>query len=89
MLRTIKSFDDFSQLQQNINLLAEWASIWQLKCNVSKCNWLHLGRQHGFGEYTIGGTVITSCNVVRDLEIQIDSYLKFHEHTTAVTKKAN
>ena len=56
---------------------------------VRKCNWLHLGRQHGFGEYTNRGTVIASCNVVRDLGIQIDSHLKFHEHTTVVTKKAN
>ena len=89
MFWTIKSFNDFVQLQQDINSLAEWASKWQLKFNVSKCNWLHLGRQHGFGEYTIGGTVIASCNVVRDLGIQIDSHLKFHEHTTVVTKKAH
>ena len=39
-----------------------------------KCNWLHLGQQ---SEHTIGGTVIASCNVVRDLGIQVDSYLNF------------
>jgi len=89
MFRTIKSFNDFVQLQQDINSLAEWTSKWQLKFNVSKCNWLHLGRQHGFEEYTVGGIVIASCNVVRDLGIQIDSHLKFHEHTTVLTKKAN
>jgi len=27
----------------HINSLAEWANKWQLKFNVSKCNWLHLG----------------------------------------------
>jgi len=48
-----------------LQLLAEWANKWQLKFNASKCNWLHLGRQHGFGEYTIGGIAITSCDVVR------------------------
>jgi len=43
---------------------------WQLKFNVSKCNWLiHLGRQHGFGEYTIA--IIASCTVVRDLEFRL------------------
>jgi len=36
----------FTQLQQDRNLLAEWAGKWQLKFNVSKCNWLHLGQQH-------------------------------------------
>ena len=35
MFRTIKSFNDFVQLQQDINSLAEWASKWQLKFNVS------------------------------------------------------
>jgi len=89
MFRTIKSYNDFVQLQQDINLLAEWANKWQLKFNVSKCNWLHLGRQHGFGEYTIGDIAITSCNVVRDLGIQVDSLLKFHDHTSTITKKAN
>ena len=86
MFRTIKLFNDFTQFQQDINLLAEWVSKWQLKFNVSNCNWL---RQHEFSAYTIGGTVIASCNVVRDLGIQIDSHLKFREHTTAVTKKFN
>ena len=46
-----------------------------------------MGLQRGFSEHTIA--VIASCNVVRDLGIQVDSHLKFHEHTTAVTKKAN
>jgi len=49
-------------LQEDINSLAEWASKWQLRFNVSKCNWLCLGQQHGFGEYTIGGNVIASCS---------------------------
>ena len=45
----------------------------ELRFNISKCNWLHLGKPHGFGEYIIDSTVITSCNVVRDsLGIQID-----------------
>ena len=34
MFRTIKSFNDFSQLQQDINSLAEWASIWQTKLAI-------------------------------------------------------
>ena len=50
---------------------------------------LHLGQEpHEFGEYTIDGTVIKACDVVKDLGVQIDNQLKFHDHTT-VTKKAN
>ena len=43
----------------------------------------------GFIWYTIGGTVITSCYVVRDLGIQVGSHIKFHELVIAVIKKVN
>jgi len=49
---------------------------------------LHLCKPHEFGEYTIDGTVINACDV-KDLVVQINKQLKFHDHTTAVTKKAN
>jgi len=78
-----------SLIQQDINALSEWAKKWQLKFNISKCNWLHLGQPHRFGEYTINGTTITSCNVVKDLGVQIDSQLKFRDYTTTITKKVN
>jgi len=48
-----------------------------------------LGKPHEFGEYTIDGTVINACDAVKDLGVQIDKQLKFHDHTTAVTKEAN
>ena len=89
MFRTIRTVDDFCQLQQDINLLFAWSMKWQLKFNISKCNWLQLGKPHRFGEYVIDGTTITSCDVVRDLGIMIENQLKFHDHTTTVSKKAN
>ena len=50
---------------------------------------LHLGKPHEFGEYTIDSNLIKACDLVKDLGVQIDSKLKFHNHTTVVTKKAN
>ena len=41
MFRTIRTVDDFCQLQQDINLLFALSKKWQLKFNISKCNWLH------------------------------------------------
>jgi len=76
----------WKELQQDINALSKRAKKWQLKLNISKLNRLHLGQPHRFGDYTINGT---SCNVVKDLSLQIDSQLKFHDHTTTITKKAN
>ena len=59
------------------------------KFKISKCNWLHLGQPHGYGEYVIDGTVIEPYSVIRDLGILIDSKLKFHDQATTVAKKAN
>ena len=89
MFRTIVTVNDFLQLQQDINLLYEWSRKWQLKFNISKCYLLHLGKPHEFGECTIDGTVIKTYDVVKDLGVQIDMELKFHDHTTVATKKAN
>jgi len=89
MFRTIVTVNDFFQLQHDINLLYDWSRKWQLKFNISKCYLLHLGKPHEFGEYTIDCTVINGCDVVKDLGVQISKQLKFHDRTTAVTKKAN
>jgi len=67
----------------------EWSRLWQLKFNIGKCNLLHLGRPHEYGEYLIDGTIISPKNVVKDLGILIDHKLKFHYHTSTITKKAN
>ena len=60
-----------------------------MKFNFIKCYLLHLGKPHEFTEYTIDGNVIKACDLVKDLGVQIDCTLKFHNHTTVVTKKGN
>ena len=55
MFRAIKTTQDFHCLQSDIDKLVAWCKLWQLNFNVSKCNLLHLGSLHTFGEYTING----------------------------------
>ena len=47
MFRTVRFVEDFSQLQCDVNMLFAWSKKWQLKFNISKCNWLHLDPPHG------------------------------------------
>ena len=89
MFRTIRSVENFYQLQRDVNMLFAWFKKQQLKFNISKCNGLYLGPPHEFSEYLIDGTAITSYKFVRDLGILIDNHLKFHDHTTAADKEAN
>lgn len=89
MFRVIRNPQDFQLLQHDIDNLVDWSRLWQLKFNISKCNVLHLGRPHGFGEYLIDGTTISSNKVVKDLGVFIDDKLKFHDHSSIIAKKAN
>ena len=75
MFKTIVAVNDYLQLQHNINLLM--VQKWQLKLTFSKCYLLHL---HGQAK---------ACDFAKDLGVPIDSILKFRNHTTVVTKKAN
>ena len=58
MFRAIKTAQDYFCLQSDIDKLVAWCKLWQLSFNVSKCNLLHLGPPHAFGEYTIDGSVM-------------------------------
>ena len=60
----------------------------EVKFNVSKCNVLHLGTTKQY-TYFLCGTAIQPAQSVRDLGVVIDQDLKFHEHTSLVTNKAN
>ena len=56
---------------------------------MSKCNLLHLGPLHSYGEYNINGVVISPGNLVKDLGVLIDNKFKFHNHSSVVASKAN
>ena len=37
LYRIIESTEDTTKLQQDLNILSEWANTWQLNFNVTKC----------------------------------------------------
>ena len=37
LYRTIKSTEDSTILQKDLEMLSQWATVWQMKFNVSKC----------------------------------------------------
>ena len=87
-IRCIKSHKDYIWLQSDLNSLSEWSFKWKLKFNVSKCNILHLGTKENYTCF-LCGTAIQPAQSVRDLGVMIDQDLKFHEHASLITNKAN
>ena len=52
LIRTISTLADHVQLQIDLDNLAKWCDVWQLKFNVTKCKVIHFGRAtHSFGGY--------------------------------------
>ena len=56
---------------------------------MSKCNLLHLGPLHSYGEYNFNGVVVSPSNLVKDLGVLIDNKFKFHNLSSVVASKAN
>ena len=89
LYRCIRSAEDCLVLQNDINIMLDWSKQWLLSFNVSKCNKvLHIGSTPYTGNYTLEGIQLEILDNFRDLDIQIDSKLKFHIHTNTVVRKA-
>ena len=58
IFRVIRTSEDYSLLQHDLDLLYEWSIHWQLKFNILKCKHMHLGPMHHYGPYYLDGTVI-------------------------------
>ena len=81
---------DHVQLQTDLDNLAKWCDVWQLKFNVTKCKVIHFGQAtHSFGGYYLNGASLDSVNCHKDLGIIFDANLKFHQHASEVAMKAN
>ena len=85
----VRTSEDYSVLQHDLDLLYEWSIHWQLKFNILKCKHMHLGLMHRYGPYYLDGTVIDNIDSYKDLGIILDHQLKFHLHITEVAAKAN
>ena len=56
LIQTISTLADHVQLQTDLDNLAKWCDVWQLKFNVTKCKVIHFGRAtHSFGGYYLIG----------------------------------
>ena len=60
-----------------------------MKFNKSKCKVLHLGRNNPMHQYQLGGDLLESGSVEKDLGVLVDSKLTTSQHWALVAKKAN
>jgi hypothetical protein len=79
------------KLQNVLNDIISWSSLWGMLFNVDKCvsmSFSHKPQTIAYN-YTINGVVISRVNSFTDLGIIVNSRLKWDEHICSCIKKAN
>jgi len=80
---------DVAKLQGALDLVASWASQWQLQISVSKCSVLTVGRSSIDASYSINGFSLPRGTQCRDLGVTITSDLSSSQHVNEITTKAH
>ena len=91
MHRVIKSLADCLTLQNDIEAVANWCTLWCMTLNVIKCQFISFNRNINpiIFHYNIDGTVLAKVNEIRDLGVVVGDDLTFSSHINNIVKKAN
>lgn len=80
---------DYTHLQADLDRVANWSKDWLINLNSTKCTVLHIGNKNPKLTYTLNGTQLQPVKQQTDLGVIITEDLKWENHITTITKKAN
>jgi hypothetical protein len=76
-------------LQEDLDKLQKWASIWQLSFNATKCSVLSVGETNSTQEFFLNNIKLKNVNHHPYLGVELSSDLKFHQHFENMSSKAS
>jgi Reverse transcriptase (RNA-dependent DNA polymerase) len=88
--RTIVNSTECCILQNDINQLLSWATVWQMQFNAKKCHILSITKQRSkqATTYTLGAEALSHIDSYSYLGVTISSDLRWHNHISCITNKA-
>ncbi|KAK3108532.1 hypothetical protein FSP39_010045 [Pinctada imbricata] len=88
---SITSEDDCKQLQNDLDKLAMWESLWKMEFHPNKCSVLTVSkkRRPAKWNYTLHGHTLQHETSAKYLGVTITSDMNWASHINAVTSKAN
>ena len=91
LYHSIKTEEDISILQNDLNALVRWENDWSIEFNPSKCNLLRIRNKKKIieGDYTIRGQQLKSVDKAKYLGVTIHKNLNWKPHINEITAKAN
>ena len=74
---TIKSEQDSILLQWDLDTLAQWAKVWQMRFNLSKCTIMRCTRSHNpiIVNYSLHGFTLSATSKHTYLGVMLDDHL--------------
>jgi hypothetical protein len=78
-----------STFQEHLNHIHKWSIDWQLAISLSKCSLFELGPHCLSHPFFLSTTQLPYTDTVKDLGINIGPNLKFCQHITEITARAN
>jgi len=91
LYREIRSPEDISILQKDLDGLQRWESTWKMEFHPGKCQVLRITNKKKFigGNYFIHNMILQEQPSAKYLGVIIDNKLKWKEQYSSVAKKAN
>ncbi len=87
--RVIRTDQDASELQGDLDRLYDWARKWQMEFNVGKCSILSVGRNNPFHNYSLNAIPIDRSNCERDLGVLVSSDIRPRNQCIPAKNRAN
>ena len=91
LYRTIKSEEDASLLQQDLNHLQQWETDWQMAFHPQKCQVVHVTNKKKIIKkpYIIHNHILEEVDSAKYLGVHIHKNLSWNHHINSITNKAN
>ena len=91
LYREVRSLQDCTLLQQDINKLHSWTQKWQLALNTNKCKVMNISLKKKALPFTycINNNPLEWVDVIKCLGVKIHRKLSWADHVTEITSRAS
>ena len=90
VLRRVKTLEDCSMLQIDLNKLSEWSKTWNMEFNTEKCKLLEMGisQRRPRYEYKLGNDKLYKAVQEKDLGIIMQDNLSPESHVNKLVRES-
>ena len=86
--REIRSIDDITSLQVDLDLAFNWCNNECMTLNADKCVIMHFGKKNPHIQYSMNGEILNAVQEQRDLGVLVNESFSFSDHCSKVRNKA-